>query len=136
MHLDGYNQLPHLISGAESPRETVFYYEGMNFQTVPYRDWKAHFVIQDHGWFGPRFRMTAHVIFNLRRDPYEKARDESGMYVKWAGDKMWVMWPLKKLVQEHMAIFKDFPTPGQLAETKQKQQELERLMREESGFAQ
>ena len=86
--------------------------EGTDLQAVRYNDWKAHFTIQEKGWAGPKEELNAPLLFNLRRDPYEKAAEESGMYVRWMGNKMWAFGPAARLVQAHLATFADFPPRG------------------------
>lgn len=112
VHLDGYNQLDFLTGNSESQRDEILYYSGTSFQAVRYKDWKAHFVVQNHGWGGPSEELNAPLLFNLRRDPYEKTADESGMYTKWMGKKMWAFGPAKTLVQQHMMTLKAFPPRG------------------------
>lgn len=113
VHLDGYNQLPYLTGAADkSSRKELIYYQGTDLQAVRYNDWKAHFVVQNHGWSGPKEELTAPLLYNLRRDPYEKAADESGMYVRWMGTKMWAFGPAARLVQGHLATFQEFPPRG------------------------
>ena len=109
VHLDGYNQLSFLSGKTDSNRNEIFYYSGPRLQAVRYRDWKAHFLVQNHGWAGPAEELNAPMLFNLRRDPYEKAAEESGMYVRWMGDKMWAFGPAKNLVVEHMMTLQEFP---------------------------
>lgn len=108
-HLDGYNQMPLLTGTGPSARNEIIYYEGTTLQAVRYRDWKAHFIVQNEGWFGPKERLGAPLLFNLRRDPYERAAEESGMYVKWLGDKMWAFGPARRIVQRHLATFEAWP---------------------------
>jgi arylsulfatase len=112
VHLDGYNQMPLLTGSGESQRSEVIYYEGTDLQAIRYNDWKAHFVIQEHGWAGPKEERNSPLLINLRRDPYEKVSEESGMYVKWAGDKMWAFGPAARLVQNHLETFAEFPPRG------------------------
>lgn len=107
VHLDGYNQLSYLTGGAESNRDEIIYYEGTNLQAVRFRDWKAHFVVQHHGWAGPKDALNAPLLFNLRRDPYEKAAEESGMYTSWMGKKMWAFGPAARIVQKHLQSFQE-----------------------------
>ena len=96
VHLDGYNQLSFLTGETDSNRKEIVYYEGPDLQAVRYGDWKAHFTVQTHGWAGPKDELNAPLLFNLRRDPYEKTADESGMYTRWMGNKMWAFGPAKK----------------------------------------
>ena len=53
--------------------------------------------------------LNAPLLFNLRRDPYERAAEESGMYLKWMGQKMWAFGPAQAAVQQHLATFKEWP---------------------------
>ncbi len=112
VHLDGYNQMSFLMGETGSNRKEIIYYEGTNLQAVRYNDWKAHFVIQEHGWAGPKEERNAPLLVNLRRDPYEKVADESGMFVNWMGKKMWAFGPAARLVQAHLATFADYPPRG------------------------
>ena len=112
VHLDGYNQLSFLSGETPSQRKEIYYYSGPNLHAVRHGDWKVHFVVQNHGWSGPREELNAPLLFNLRRDPYEKAADESGMYTRWMGNKMWAFGPAKGIVQAHLGSLKAFPPRG------------------------
>ena len=112
VHLDGYNQVSYLKGETESNRKEIIYYEGTHLQAVRHGDWKAHFVVQEKGWAGPKEELNAPRLFNLRRDPYEKAHEESGMYVRWMGDKMWAFGPAFNMVRAHLATFADYPSRG------------------------
>jgi arylsulfatase len=111
-HLDGYNQTALLSGTGESARKEILYYERTTLQAVRYGNWKAHFVVQNHGWGGAKEALNAPLLFNLRQDPYERAAEESGMYVKWLGEKMWAFGPAKRIVQQHMATFRAWPSPA------------------------
>ncbi|MFC1236263.1 arylsulfatase [Vibrio sp. F74] len=108
-HLDGYNQMEMLTKNGESSRKEIFYYERDKLQAVRVGDWKAHFVVQNEGWGGAKEELNAPLLFNLRRDPYERAAEESGMYVKWMGQKMWAFGPAQAAVGQHLATFKEWP---------------------------
>lgn len=110
VHLDGYNQLDLLRGKGESSRNEIIYYEGTSLQAVRYKDWKAHFIVQNEGWFGPKEKLGAPLLFNLRRDPYERAAEESGHYIEFLGKNMWAFGPAKRIVQEHLATFQEFPS--------------------------
>ncbi|MFN3130486.1 arylsulfatase [Roseibium sp.] len=133
VHLDGYNQLPYLLGTGDSSRDEIIYYEGTDLQAVRYRDWKAHFVIQEHGWAGPKEELNAPLLFNLRRDPYEKAAEESGMYTRWMGTKMWAFGPAARLVQRHLETFQAFPPRGTAVSN---ESEVQAQTSSEGGFAQ
>jgi arylsulfatase len=108
-HLDGYNQLDLLLGKGESSRKEVIYYERDQLQAVRYGDWKAHFVTQPHGWFGAKEILNAPLLFNLRRDPFERTDHESGMYLNWLGKKMWAFGPAQAIVKQHMATLEEWP---------------------------
>ncbi|MCP4890488.1 MAG: arylsulfatase [Planctomycetaceae bacterium] len=109
VHLDGYNQLDMLLGAADSKRKEVIYYEGPTLQAIRYGDWKAHFIVQNEGWFGAKEKLGAPLLFNLRRDPYERAAEESGNYIEFLGKNMWAFGPAKRIIQGHLATFKAFP---------------------------
>lgn len=133
VHLDGYNQLGYLTGGEDSNRDEIIYYERTTLQAVRYRDWKAHFVLQNHGWSGAKEELTAPLLVNLRRDPYEKAHDESGMYTRWMGKKMWAFGPAARLVQKHLGTFQEFPPRGSAVKN---QDEVEEQVSSEGGMSQ
>lgn len=108
-HLDGYNQMDMLLGKGGSNRKEIIYYERDQLQAVRYGDWKAHFVVQPNGWAGAKEKLNAPLLFNLRRDPYERADEESGMYTNWMGKKMWAFGPAQKIVKQHLATFKEWP---------------------------
>ena len=117
VHLDGYNQMELLTGSGESSRSEIIYYEGTTLQAIRYKDWKAHFIVQNGGWFGAKEKLGAPLLFNLRRDPYEKAADESGMYINWMGKKMWAFGPARDIVREHLATFIEWPPISEAAKT-------------------
>ncbi len=129
VHLDGYNQLDMLLGRGKSKRKEIIYYEGTTLQAVRYGDWKAHFIVQNEGWFGPKEKLGAPLLFNLRRDPYEKAADESGNYIEFLGKNMWAFGPAKRIVQQHLATFKDFPSRSDSAQSNAK--EIEETVRQD-----
>ena len=112
VHLDGYNQLDMLTGeNPEGNRKEIFYFDaGGNLNALRYEDWKVHFSIID-GNLATAYRKSPSwpIIVNLRQDPYERAPDESHMYLRWQGEKMWTMVPAQSIVSEFLASFKDFP---------------------------
>ena len=112
VHLDGYNQLDMLTGkNPEGNRKEIFYFDaGGNLNALRYHDWKVHFSIIE-GNLATAYRKSPSwpIIVNLRQDPYERAPNESQMYLRWQGDKMWTMVPAQSIVSEFLASFKDFP---------------------------
>ncbi|WP_425498140.1 arylsulfatase [Oceaniferula marina] len=115
-HLDGYNQMEMIAGKGQSKRKEILYYERTTLQAVRYGDWKAHFIVQNHGWSGAKEALTAPLLFNLRQDPLERAAEESGMYVEWMGKKMWAFGPAQRVVQRHLLTFKKWPAASKRAE--------------------
>ena len=80
VHLDGYNFLPYLTGQAEkAPRDEVFYFsDDGDLMSLRYKDWKVVFMEQRAPgqlliWANPFTELRVPKIFNLRRDPYERA---------------------------------------------------------------
>jgi len=71
------------------------------------------FSIQEaHGfevWVQPYTTLRVPRLFNLRRDPFERADIESDFYVKFFIDHMWVMVPAQAIVAEFLQTFQAFP---------------------------
>ena len=132
--MDGHNQLDLLLGRGPSKRSEIIYYEGTTLQAIRYNDWKAHFIIQPRGWFGPKEKLNGALLFNLRRDPYEKTAHESGLYVNWLAHKMWAFGPAKRIVQRHLATFKEFPPRHHSAVSNAP--EMNEKSKQEHGFAQ
>jgi len=113
-HLDGYNFLP-FFQGKEqnSPRHEIFYFDqGGNLNAVRYDDWKVNFAITE-GAIDTAYRKTPAwpVIVNLRADPFESAPHDSGMYIRWYADLLWIFVPMQEQVAKFAATLKDYP-PG------------------------
>ena len=134
VHLDGFNQMDLLLGKGPSKRKEIVYYEGTTLQAIRYGQWKSHFVVQNEGWFGPKEKLGAPLLFNLRRDPYEKVAEESGLYTEWMAHKMWAFGPTKRLVRKHLATFEKFP-PRRLSASSNAKEMTEKASHEH-GFAQ
>ena len=106
VHLDGYNFLPYFKGEAKKgPREEIFYFgQGGELNAVRWNDWKVHFA--DPGrQHRHRRRASAPgwpVIVNLRADPYEKAPHESGMYIRWYADNIWLFVPVQQKLKDFL----------------------------------
>jgi arylsulfatase len=116
VHLDGYNILP-LLTGEtdESPRKEIFYFsdEG-DLAALRYGDWKALFLEQKarttlRAWIEPWTPLRVPLIFNLRRDPYERAYFTSNTYYDWLIDRIYLLVPAQAYVGQFLQTFKEFP---------------------------
>ncbi|HXD96323.1 MAG TPA: arylsulfatase [Candidatus Acidoferrum sp.] len=114
-HLDGYDFLPFFRGETnQSPRKEIFYFDqGGSLNAVRYEDWKIHFTILKGAINVATPEKPAWpVVVNLRADPYERAPDQSGMYVRWYADNMWIFVPIQEFVGRFLESFKEFPPAG------------------------
>ncbi len=129
VHLDGYNQLDMFTGKGPSKRKEIIYYEGTTLQAIHYNDWKAHFVVQNEGWFEPKEKLGMPLLFNLRRDPYERSFEE-GNYQYFLEHKMWAFGPAKRVVQGHLATVEAFPSRSE--SSRSNAEEIKEQVREDS----
>jgi arylsulfatase len=94
LHLDGYNFVPYLTGQADKgPRREFMYHndEGMPVG-VRVGDWKIVFAENRAKtmalWAEPFVTLRLFKIFNLRRDPFERADHNSNTYWDWVIDKV------------------------------------------------
>ncbi len=120
-HIDGYNLLPYLTGKVdESPRKEFFYVnDDGQVVAIRYADWKAVF-LENRGqafgvWREPFTELRVPLLFNLRRDPFEKAQHNANTYDDWFLDRVYVLAPMQQLAAKFLMTMKDYPpsqTPG------------------------
>jgi len=133
VHLDGYNILP-LLTGKtkESPRHDIFYFsDDGDLTALRYNDWKLIFMEQRAPgtflvWANPFTPLRVPLIFNLRRDPYERAQTTSNTYYDWVLDHAYMLVPAQAYVAKFLESFKEFP-PRQKAASFGLDQVMEKL---------
>jgi arylsulfatase A-like enzyme len=111
-HLDGYNFLPY-FKGEEKkgPREEIFYFgQGGDLNAIRWNDWKVSFA-QENGNIATATRDVTGwpEIVNLRADPYEKAPRESGMYIRWYADNIWLFVPVQAKLKAFLKSLPEYP---------------------------
>ena len=53
------------------------------------------------------------MITNLRADPYERASSQSGMYIRWYGDNIWLFIPVQQKLKAFLTTLPEYPfQPG------------------------
>jgi arylsulfatase len=133
VHLDGYNFLPFLTGEAETgPRREIFYFsDDGDLTALRYNAWKLVFLEQRvaqtlQAWQEPFVELRLPYIFNLRRDPYERAQITSNTYYDWMIDRAYLLVPAQDYVAQFLATFKDYP-PRQKAASFSLDQVMEKL---------
>ncbi|BBB30501.1 arylsulfatase [Neptunomonas japonica] len=115
VHLDGYNQLPYLTGESEKgAREEFFYFtDDGKLSAVRMGDWKVMFSEQRaHGlevWRDPLIPLRLPKIFNLRRDPFERADIESCCYERWFADRLPYLYKAQATTAGFLSTFKEYP---------------------------
>jgi arylsulfatase A-like enzyme len=112
VHLDGYNFLPYFKGETDTaPREEYLYFsQGGELNAVRWNDWKVHFaVLRGNIATSTRDVTGWPTIVNLRADPFERAPHESGMYIRWYAENMWLFVPVQQKLQEFFKGFMDYP---------------------------
>ena len=134
VHLDGYNILPLLIGETdESPRHEIFYFsDDGDLTALRYDDWKLIFMEQRveatlQAWAEPFVPLRVPLIFNLRRDPYERAQLTSNTYYDWVLDRVYLLYGAQTYVARFLGTFQEFP-PRQKAASFSLDQVMEKLV--------
>ncbi|MEZ8020899.1 arylsulfatase [Vibrio splendidus] len=112
VHLDGYNFLPYFQGKEEKgPRDSMLYFSAnAELNAVRWNDFKISFaVLEGNIVDAVRFQTNWPQVVHLRADPFEKAPHESGMYLRWMADNMWLFVPVGGKVQEFMNTLPDYP---------------------------
>jgi len=113
--IDGYNCLDYFAGATdESPRDWFFYTSDDGLITaIRYGEWKAVFFEQRaktmQMWAEPFVALRMPKIFNLRRDPFERADENANVYWDWMLDHVFVMYPMQALAAEQLQSFREFP---------------------------
>ena len=120
-YLDGHNQLAYLRGETKESPRTEFIYVNDDGQVVALRagDWKATF-LENRGqafgvWREPFTELRVPLLFNLRRDPFEKSQHNSNTYNDWFLDRPFVVVPMQLMAAKFLKTMQDYPpsqTPG------------------------
>jgi arylsulfatase A-like enzyme len=126
-HLDGYNLVDYLSGRTKDSPRNEFWYVNDDGQVVAarYQDWKAVF-LENRGeafgvWREPFTELRVPLLFNLRRDPFEKAQHNANTYDDWFLDHPFVIVPIQGLAAKFLMSMKEYPpsqTPGSFNLTK------------------
>ncbi len=115
VHLDGYNFMDHLTGKSEvGPRQDFFYFtDDGKLSAVRYDEWKVMFSEQRaHGvdvWSDPLVELRLPKIYNLLRDPFERADIESMDYDRWRLEHLYILYGGLLKTKQFVGTFKEFP---------------------------
>jgi len=112
VHADGYNFLPYFKGETrKGPREEILYFgQGGELNAIRWNDWKVHFAVTN-GNIATATREVPGwpVIVNLRADPFEKAPHESGLYLRWYADNIWLFVPVQEKLRQFLVTLPEYP---------------------------
>ena len=115
VHIDGINMLPYLTGEAkESPRNFFFYIsDDGDILAIRMQDWKVVLMEQRAKqlacWFEPFVKLRAPKLFNLRRDPFERADENSNTYWDWVLSRVYIIYGMQAVVAKQIENFQAFP---------------------------
>ncbi|MEM1082499.1 MAG: arylsulfatase [Verrucomicrobiota bacterium] len=140
IHLDGYDMTDHLKDpqSTESPRKEIFYFsDDGDLTALRYQDWKLIFMEQKQQggfrvWMEPFVPLRVPLIFNLRRDPYERAEETSNTYYDWLLDRAFLLVPAQAYVGEFLKTFAEYP-PRQKAASFSLEQVMDKMTEGAAG---
>jgi len=114
-YVDGYNQLDYLSGKTDQSPRHEFWYVNDDGQVVAarYDDWKVVF-LENRGqafgvWREPFTELRVPLLFNLRRDPFEKAQHNSNTYNDWFLDRPFIIVPIQGLAAQFLQSMKEYP---------------------------
>jgi arylsulfatase len=113
-YIDGYDLTAYLEGKGEAPRHE-FWYVNDDGEVVAarYDDWKVVF-LENRGeafgvWREPFTELRVPLLFNLRRDPFEKAQQNSNTYNDWFLDHAFVIVPIQALAAKFLQSMVEYP---------------------------
>jgi arylsulfatase A-like enzyme len=120
-YIDGHNMHDYFSGKAkESPRkEFIYVNDDGQIVAMRYDAWKAVF-LENRGqafgvWREPFVELRVPLIFNLRRDPFERAQHNANTYNDWVLDHAFVLVPMQQMAGKFLRTMKDYPpsqSPG------------------------
>jgi hypothetical protein len=86
---------------------------------IRYDAWRAVF-LENRGvaigvWCEPFTELRMPLLFNLRRDPFERVQHNANTYNDWFLDRVFVLVPMQQFAAKFLVTMKDYPpsrTPG------------------------
>ena len=114
-HVDGYDLTDYLSGKTDKSPRNEFIYVGDDGDVMSIRvgDWKATYLEnrahQLQVWREPMVHLRLPLLFNLRRDPFEKSYENSNTYHDWMIDRAYVLGPMQVVASRFLMTMKEFP---------------------------
>ncbi len=115
VHIDGYNILPYLTGETDKCPRSYFFYVDDDGECTGFRfgDWKIVLLEQRaktmQVWTEPFVQLRIPKIFNLRRDPFERADENSNGYWNWVLEHFYIVPAAAAFITRQLQTFKEFP---------------------------
>jgi arylsulfatase len=146
-HLDGYDMNDYFANADKyktvdenikaSPRKEFWYFnDDSKCVAIRLGDWKAVF-LENRGmgfevWREPFVELRTPLLFNLRRDPFEKSHESSNTYNDWFLSRVFLIVPMQQMAAQFAQTFIDFP-PSQKPGSFNLEGIVEKLKAQQSG---
>ncbi len=115
LHLDGYNFLPYLTGQVDGgPRREFVYLNDLGMPVgIRVGDWKTVYAENREKtfalWLEPFVVLRFPKLFNLRRDPFERADLNSNAYYDWMIDKAHRQYLAGAVTRQFLMTFQEYP---------------------------
>ena len=120
-YIDGYNMLDYLSGTTDKSPRSEFWYVNDDGQVVAarYDAWKVVF-LENRGqafgvWREPFVELRVPLLFNLRRDPFEKSQHNANIYEDWFLDRAFIVVPIQAMATQFLKTMQEYPpsqSPG------------------------
>ncbi len=123
-HIDGYDLTDYLKNAdtyatieadkeACPRKEFIYLNDAAEVVAIRVGDWKATYLVnrakQLDVWREPFVHLRLPYLFHLRRDPFEKAFENSNTYHDWMIDRAFALVPLQQVASRFLLTLKEFP---------------------------
>ncbi len=115
VHIDGVNMIPYLTGETKESSRSHFFYVSDDGGIMALRlgDYKLVFEVQEalstKVWSEPFRKLRLPQMFNLRRDPFERADYNSNVYWDWVIDHVPYLYAAQAVVAGQMENFVKYP---------------------------
>jgi len=115
VHIDGINMIPYLTGQEKkSPRESFFYVsDDGDIMALRHGDWKLVFAeqraVSTRVWAEPMVKLRLPLMFNLRRDPFERADFNSNSYWNWLMSHAFLLYGAQAVVAAQLENYVKYP---------------------------